>query len=490
MNYRKLKTTAVLKTLFIPILLSCLINPGLAQTIPADSLYLGQTPPGLSAILFAPGIVSLPNRRETKVVFSPDGRECLIGVGQNGTFQILHSQYQGGIWTSPVTADFIPTSRPIEPFFSPDNKQVSFTSNADIYVSARANQTWATPVKLGSPINTTSEEYHPTVTSNRTLYFCSTRNNSSLDIYRCKYEDEHYSTVEKLSGVINRHDSQQAGAWDPFIAPDESYIIFTSIRSGGYGQEDQYISYNRNGNWTNPKNLGPTVNTPSIEYGSYVSPDNKYYFFSRPAGWGPNVAADIYWIKADFIDSLSKTNFVPYLRTQIPNQTAKQGSSFHYQISDSTFFDDDGNSTLTCYVTSRLPEWLNYDPETMSFDGIPTEAGNVNIIVKAIDPDEASASTSFILKVEKSSGSADQPFEQSFRCFPNPASDKIHLSFGTADYSNAKVTITDRIGKEIFSGTIHGSSTATVDLPGKPAGLYFLSLNIDGVVINKMIILE
>lgn len=489
MNYKNLRIT-ILKTLFIPIVYSLLVNPGFAQTIPDNSLYFGQTPPGHSAILFAPGIVSLANRRETKIVFSPNGRDCLIGIGLNSTFQILQSQYLGGIWTSPVTADFIPTSRPIEPFFSPDNQQVFFTSNADIYVSTRANQTWTTPDKLGLPINTTSEEYHPTVTSNGTLYFCSARNNSSLDIYRCKYEDEHYSTVEKLAGVINRHDSQQAGAWDPFIAPDESYIIFTSIRSGGYGQEDQYISYNRNGNWTNPKNLGPSINTNNIEYGSYVSPDNKYYFFSRPAGWGPDAAADIYWIKADFIDSLSKTNFVPYQRTQIPNQTAKLGSSFHYQIPDSTFIDDDGNSTLTCYVTSRLPEWLNYDPETMSFDGIPTEAGNVNIIVKAIDTDGASASTSFSLKIENASSSINQPLEQSFRLFPNPAKDKIHLSFGTASYGNAKITITDRIGKEIFSEMIHNCSTATIDLQGNSAGMYFLNINIEGMILHKKIILE
>ncbi|MFA6127717.1 MAG: putative Ig domain-containing protein [Bacteroidales bacterium] len=489
MQYKNIKI-AVLKTLFIAILFSALANPAVAQAIPPDSLYLGQTPPGNSAIQFAPGLVSLRNRRETKIVFSPDNRECLIGVGQNGAFQILHSQYEDGNWTNPVTADFIPTSRPIEPFYSPDNRQVFFTSNADIYVSARANQTWAAPVKLGSPINTTSEEYHPTVTSNGTLYFCSARNNSSLDIYRCKYENEHYSAVEKLPEVINRHDSQQTGAWDPFIAPDESYIIFSAIRAGGYGQEDQYISYNRNGNWTNPKNLGPSINTNNIEYGSYVSPDHKYYFFSRPAGWGPDAAADIYWIKADFIDSLSKTNFVPYLRTQIPNQPAMLGSSFNYQIPDSTFFDDDGNTTFTCYVTNRLPEWLNYDPETRCFSGIPTEAVNINISIKAIDTDEASASTSFSIKVENSTSALNQPFEQSFRCFPNPAKDKMYLSFRTAEYSNAKVSITNMIGKEIFSVTLHGSSPATIDVAGNPAGIYFLKLDIDGEVFYRKIILE
>jgi len=82
----------------------------------------------------------------------------------------------------------------------------------------------------------------------------------------------------------------------------------------------------------------------------------------------------------------------------------------------------------------------------------------------------------------------NQPFEQSFRCFPNPARDQIYLSFRTAD-SNANISITDRIGKKIFSGTIHGSSTVTIDLPGNPAGIYFLKLDIDRVVIYKKFML-
>jgi len=84
----------------------------------------------------------------------------------------------------------------------------------------------------------------------------------------------------------------------------------------------------------------------------------------------------------------------------------------------------------------------------------------------------------------------NQPLEQSFRLFPNPAKDKIYLSFGTADFNNANISIIDRIGKEIFSGIIHSSSMATIDLPGNPTGIYFFRLSIDGEVINKKIILE
>ncbi|MBI5220084.1 MAG: putative Ig domain-containing protein [Bacteroidia bacterium] len=261
----------------------------------------------------------------------------------------------------------------------------------------KVNQVWSAPVKLTSPVNTKSAEYHPTVTLDGTIYFCSTRENSLPDIFRSKYENGNYTTVEKLDKVINL----PYHAWDPFIAPDESYIIFTSIRSDGYGQEDQYISYNKNGRWTNPKNLGPKINTNKIEWGSYISPDNKYYFFSRPNGWGPNIAADIYWVSASFIEILKHTNFDPYLNYQIPDQSFQVGHQCSYTVPDSTFIDDDGNNTLTYSATlsdgTPLPVWLSFNPATQTFTGTPTDVINISVKVTASDSANASVFCSFTI---------------------------------------------------------------------------------------------
>ena len=266
--------------------------------------YFNQIPPGDTAKIFASGIISLDSRRETKIVFSPDGRECLMAIGEAGTRKILYAKQDSLHWSEFVPADFITNDRAQEPFFSPDSHSVFFTSRAKIYLSTRINKAWTTPIKLGSPINSDSEEYHPTVSLNRTLYFCSKRDGEYY-IYRSKYESGKYSAIEKLDTTINSH----YGAWDPYIAPDESYVIFTSVHPDGFGMQDQYISfYNINGTWSSPKNLGSSINTNKIEYGSYISPDKKYYFFSRPSGWKPNDSADIYWIKADFINLLHIAN--------------------------------------------------------------------------------------------------------------------------------------------------------------------------------------
>jgi len=78
--------------------------------------------------------------------------------------------------------------------------------------------------------------------------------------------------------------------------PMRATWIFSSEKPGGYGGHDQYITRPQNGTWTTPKSLGPEINTRATEYGSYITPDGKFYFFSRPAGWGVNDAADLYWV--------------------------------------------------------------------------------------------------------------------------------------------------------------------------------------------------
>ena len=81
----------------------------------------------------------------------------------------------------------------------------------------------------------------------------------------------------------------------PYIAPDESYVIFDGIRPSGYGDCDLYISFNKNGIWTEAYNLGSKINSEMCEMTPSVSPDGKHLFFHR----GEDVKGDIYWV--DFI---------------------------------------------------------------------------------------------------------------------------------------------------------------------------------------------
>ena len=65
----------------------------------------------------------------------------------------------------------------------------------------------------------------------------------------------------------------------PYIAPDESYLIY----SLGYkvGEADIYISYRlKNNKWTKPVDLGPDINRKdAMDLCPMVSPDGKYIVF-------------------------------------------------------------------------------------------------------------------------------------------------------------------------------------------------------------------
>ncbi|MCF6184318.1 MAG: hypothetical protein L3J56_06775, partial [Bacteroidales bacterium] len=77
----------------------------------------------------------------------------------------------------------------------------------------------------------------------------------------------------------------------PLISADKSMMIFTSRRKGSTGGliseedgmlfEDIYISYNKNGNWTKPKNIGAPLNTNSHDATVGLSPDGQKLFLYR-----------------------------------------------------------------------------------------------------------------------------------------------------------------------------------------------------------------
>ncbi len=77
----------------------------------------------------------------------------------------------------------------------------------------------------------------------------------------------------------------------PLISADKSMMIFTSRRKGSTGGliseedgmlfEDIYISYNKNGNWTKPKNIGAPLNTDSHDATVGLSPDGQKLFLYR-----------------------------------------------------------------------------------------------------------------------------------------------------------------------------------------------------------------
>jgi hypothetical protein len=116
------------------------------------------------------------------------------------------------------------------------------------------------------------------VAANGNLYFNGGRNASNSDIYVSRLVDGRYTTPENLGPGVN----SDAGDFHPFIAPDETFLLFDSQREqGSFGGNDLYISRRaEDGSWSDAENLGPAVNTASGDLRPFVTGDGKYLFFA------------------------------------------------------------------------------------------------------------------------------------------------------------------------------------------------------------------
>jgi hypothetical protein len=475
------------KLALLSLALIAFIQIDYCQTIPDSALYLGQTPPGNTPMVFAPGIISISGRKDKVITISPDGQCLFYSVGEWPNCRTMFMEYKNGNWTNPVTASFSKTRSVDEPIFAPDGKRIYYYAynapnsfgGADICYSVRVDSLWNEPINVGSSLNSAGDEYHPCIVNDSSIYF----DNTSGGMYRAQYINGVYQPRVMLPSPINPNSS-----WgDCYVSPDESYMIFTSYSRGGFGGYDNFISYKKaNGTWTNPKNIGSKVNTSADESGGDITADGKYMTFGRND--------DIYWVSASFIDSLKQTNFIPYVKNNIKMQTDTLGNSFSYMVPDSIFIDDDGNNTLAYSASLNngdpLPSWLSFDNESMTFSGTLTESGSFRIKVAATDTAGASASNVFALQVVEKTSSVRQTIEHNIQVFPNPTNDRINISFGSITYKNAVVELTDINGRSIISNNFHNTSATTIALTGYPQGYYLLIINIDGEKINKKICLE
>ena len=328
------------KTLFTVILLFLIvISAGHAQRDDLPVLkgpYLGQKPPGLTAEIFAPGIVST-GHSEFCSVFSPDGSEFYWSLsGAPYPVIAVMSQYKGR-WTEPAIASFSGKYLDYDMAFTPDGNRLFFcsrrpldgngppTDHTDFWFVERQGAGWSEPRHLEGPINSKAQEYYPIFAQNGTLYFSSTRPGGfgGGDLYRARFANGTYQEPENLGSSINTENFEG----DLFIAPDESYIIVTCYgRSDSLGSGDLYISFRReDGSWSSMKNMGASVNSAANEHCPILSPDGKYLFFSSGRSrhpdyskeaitysekmkmmnsWGNGRNEDIYWIDARIIDNL------------------------------------------------------------------------------------------------------------------------------------------------------------------------------------------
>ncbi len=260
--------------------------------------YLGQNPPGLTAEPFAPGIITTTNV-EDGGVFSTDMEEFYF-IRSNPAankmepvlYKRINNQWNKVAWPGK-------DAQPFYPYFAPDDKTMFMGKR----YKQRTGSGWSETKSLGSPfeeINIMSLS----VSSKGTYAFDERSDNDDGILRYSRLVDGKREAPIPFSKMINSG-SRNA---HPFIAPDESYILWDGVKDSGFGSVDLYISFRqKDGSWSNAINMGDTINTHAYEAGAKVTPDGKYLFFVRVVSStadDPYADIDIHWADARIIETL------------------------------------------------------------------------------------------------------------------------------------------------------------------------------------------
>jgi hypothetical protein len=260
--------------------------------------WMASTPLPAPAI-FAEGAISTVDD-DMDAAFTADGTTLYFTKSHAGQRLgvIVVSQFQNGRWSEPRVAPFSGRFTDYDPFITPDGQHIFFASNRplsgsakkdfDVWVVDKTPQGWGGPRNVGEPINTSRDEFYPTVAADGTLYFSATRpeGRGGSDIYRAASRDGRYATPENLGAGVN----SAATEVDSYVSPDQSFVVFAGFgRPDDLGNGDLYISEQVNGVWSPARHLGAGINSAAREYCPAASPDGKYFFFTSFRGFGDRV---------------------------------------------------------------------------------------------------------------------------------------------------------------------------------------------------------
>lgn len=264
-----------------------------------ENHYFGEKPPGLIPKPFAPDIISPEGSFLEGGSFSPDMKEYYF-TRKNGKYkkrEFFVIRYKNNRWGQESETDIR------WPQFSGDGNTMYIGKE----YRERTDTGWSAPKSPGEFLK--QNAHGLSVSSKGTYYFPLFKKDFYTGHGKLSYSrltDGQYESPVKLSNEMNE------GKWiaHPYIAPDESYLMWDVVREEGYGQADLYISFKQeDGSWLSPINMGSIINSERQESAPIVTHDGKYLFFTR-GDWevkedgSRQYVGKRYWVDTQIIESL------------------------------------------------------------------------------------------------------------------------------------------------------------------------------------------
>lgn len=244
------------------------------------------------AELFMPDVIS-GAANDGAPTFSPDGTTLYFERTNGRWAAVLVSTMKGSTWSRPTLAAFSGRFSDQQPAFSPDGKFLVFVSTrpragecsgcgkdvSHLYRVDRTPTGWTTPYELPDEVNFRDRIFKPSVAANGDLYFMADIGTSGTKwrLFRSRRVGTGYSTAEAL-GFSGEDD----GDVDPYIAPDQSFMVFSSNHRGDRpdGHEHLYIVRRQGAGWSSVQPLHYEGEGAWDDGEASVSPDGKWLYFT------------------------------------------------------------------------------------------------------------------------------------------------------------------------------------------------------------------
>lgn len=242
------------------------------------------------------------------------------------------------------------------------------------------------PINIGPAINTSMSEYFPSVTVDGSMMIFTRRlelfggvsgaEEYNEDLYISYKQDGQWTKAINAGDQLNTQYNDGA----PTLSADGNLLIFVSERPGGYGSQDLYYSFRIGNGWSNPRNMGSTINTRNWESQPCLAPDGKTLYFVRgiiAAGEVKN--SDIYVTSLDDSGYWSK----PLKLSDTINTPGKEECPFIAADNQTLYFASDGHPGFggtDLFMSRRLPNGSWNIPVNLGYP-INTAKAETGIII-------------------------------------------------------------------------------------------------------------
>lgn len=227
--------------------------------------------------------------RNHSITESPDGK-MRVYVAQRGDIVdlMLQRKMSDGDWSEPTQLDFPKRESNTSPRFFPDGS-LYYSSDArhprrpgrkdlNIWRVDFVAGAFGTPEVLPDVINTGShEDSFAPLGEGRAIFSSTTLGGAGgYDLYIAEQSGGAW-TVRPFPYNTAMADSH------PATSPDGNVLVWYAHMpfDGIYGVVDLFVSERQGDGWSEPKNLGPVINSAGIDYGPGFSSDGERLFFSR-----------------------------------------------------------------------------------------------------------------------------------------------------------------------------------------------------------------